>query len=427
MNDSASAQALQAFRAKDVTRTCTILSDLIREEFGLRVSNITLGNDGYSLNSVNGFLTIPTGEEYFFKFHHEENEEITLQEFYRGEVLRDAGYPIDMPVYVSRAVGRQILLYTKRSTPRLADLCRTYDATDADIRPVVAAQRELDALTARIYRETFHPISEAECATEPFHQLFHHRLTTDDRQLGARAARFFASGRTFAFPGVSVADHALLDMKWRINGVMYADTLRTVLERSMRLLSPRMLARFGGVTAHGDAHNANVWWEGTGRSLTFFDPAFAGQDIPAIMAEVKATFHNIFAHADWLYHPHDLPADMVTHASMTPDGILDVTSGWEMNDLRRAFLDSKAVLLWRPLLKHMRAMGQLPADWRATIRCGLFCCPTLVMDLCADGAGGHTPLSSLTGLAVAVMCGSESVPPRQDVVSRFLDAIDPGN
>ncbi|NVN37418.1 hypothetical protein [Komagataeibacter swingsii] len=427
MNGSASAQALQAFRAKDMARTCTILSDLIREEFGLQASNITLGNDGYSLNSVNGFLTTPAGEEYFFKFHHEENEESTLQEFYRGEVLRDAGYPIDMPVHVSRAVGRQILLYAKRSTPRLADLCRAHDGTQADIGPIVAAQRALDALTARIYRDTFHPISEAACAAEPFHQLFHHRLTTDGTQPGARAARFFASGRTFAFPGVGVADQALLDMKWRINGIMYADTLRCMLERSIRLLSPRMLARSGGVTAHGDAHNANVWWEGAGRSLTFFDPAFAGLHIPAIMAEVKATFHNIFAHADWLYHPHDLPVDTPTHACVMPDGILDVTLAWEMNDLRRAFLDSKAELLWRPLLAHMRATGHLPADWRATIRCGLFCCPTLVMDLCAGGAGGHTPLSSLTGLSIAVMCGSEPVLPGRDVVSRFLDAIDPGN
>ena len=73
----------------------------------------------------------------------------------------------------------------------------------------------------------------------------------------------------------------------------------------------------------------------------------------------------------------------------------------------------------------MYDQGVLTAHCRATLRCGLFCCPTLVMDLCAGGAGGHTPVSSPIGLAIAVMVGSEPSDGRGDVVTRFLDSIDP--
>ena len=40
-----------------------------------------------------------------------------------------------------------------------------------------------------------------------------------------------------------------------------------------------------------------------GLTLELFDPAFAGRSIPALLGEVKATFHNIFAHPLWLYTP----------------------------------------------------------------------------------------------------------------------------
>src|SRR5262249_54202647 len=74
------------------------------------------------------FLTTTAGEELFFKFHHEEGEEHTLREFYQAELLGAAGYPVDMPLHASREVGRQLLLYRRRRSPRFADLCRRLDA-----------------------------------------------------------------------------------------------------------------------------------------------------------------------------------------------------------------------------------------------------------------------------------------------------------
>ena len=47
------------------------------------------------------------------------------------------------------------------------------------------------------------------------------------------------------------------------------------------------------------------------------------------------------------------------------------------------------------------------------------------MELRAGGSGGHNPVSSAIGLAVAVSLGSEPETPAGDTVSAFLGAIDP--
>jgi hypothetical protein len=199
------------------------------------------------------------------------------------------------------------------------------------------------------------------------------------------------------------------------------------LTRGRTLLEPRRLAKFGAVTAHGDSHNANVWWEentSPGRRLVLFDPAFAGAHISALLAEVKATFHNIFAHPLWLYDAKR--ASERFQVAVTYRGsLIDIETDWQISTLREALLDIKSRSLWRPLLSLMREREFLDADWRATLRCALFCCPSLVMDLCAGGAGGHTPISSTIGLATAVSMGSETADGTMDVMTRFLNHIDP--
>ncbi|NVN40799.1 hypothetical protein [Ameyamaea chiangmaiensis] len=429
---ASAAAVMAAARAGDAAQARALLATIVREEFSLPVAEITLGTDGYSLNSVNGFITTDSGESFFFKFHHEEGEDSVLQEFYRGEVLQAAGYPIDMPVHVCRRVGRQILLYRRRHTPRLADAARAVDhgdpLPDAPADALLGAQAALDDLTAAIYRASWHPIDAATSAAEPVHQLFFHRLVTPGRPtdvLGGRAATFFAADRLFTLPGATLGGADLLDLRWVIDGTPYHGTLRTCLESSLRLLTPAALAHGGGVVAHGDAHNANVWFDpahaDTPAHLTFFDPAFAGTHVPALLAEVKATFHNILAHPDWLYHPADLAAQ--PHIRVT-DGVATVTSGWAPTPLRRAFLRGKAQRLWRPLLALLHAHDALGPEWRQTLRCALFCCPTLVMDLCPAGVR-HTPQSALNGLAVAMMCGAEPERAGADPVARFLDTLDP--
>jgi hypothetical protein len=427
--DSPAALAVKATRAGDWDRAAAIVAGLIREVFALEIEWVQISRDRYSLNSVNGFLRVAGGEEYFFKFHHEEGEEVTLQELYRGELLRDAGFPIDLPVHVSRVIGRQLLLYHRRHDPRFVEVCANLDFRPLpEAEPALRAQADLDDLTCRIYLRTLHAATSDESAREPIHQLFYHRLVSPDAPavIGGRARRFFWE-RSFNVGGLLMPAEQLRRAHWRINDVDYVDTLEDLLRRSIMLLQPASLSRFGGVTAHGDAHNANLWWDAQdceAARLILFDPAFAGSHMSALLAEVKATFHNVFAHPLWFYNPAQADRAYTVTTRLVGDTI-HLTTDWRPSALRLRFLRIKTTQLWQPLLQSLTSRDLLATDWRSTLRCALFCCPTLTKDLCPDGESGHTPLSSALGLSMAIRCGSEPVSGARDEVSDFLDAIAP--
>jgi Ser/Thr protein kinase RdoA (MazF antagonist) len=404
-----------------------VVAGLIAETFRLEVTQLAINRDRYSLNSLNGFIVTADNAEFFFKFHQEEGETDTVGEYYRAEVLREAGYPVDKPLHVSGEVGRQILLYRRRHDPRFADLCRALEfAGGTGIAPLVEAQRALDRLTGARYLATLHEAAPADIATEAVHRLFHARLVEpgDASRLGGRARRFYVD-RQFRFPGVALAWRDLAERPWRINGITYRRSFLELLDESRERLHPAHLAGHGAVVAHGDAHNANVWVEqvGDAKRLVLFDQAFAGRHIPALLAEIKATFHNIFAHPFWLYDAPLAEQRYRVEVSVA-GGIIDISHDCRLSPLRTAFLETKAALVWRPLLAALAARGWLPAEWRRIVRCALFCCPTLVMDLRAGGEADHNPTSSAIGLAVAITVGSEPVD-GTDVVEAFLDSIAP--
>ena len=423
---NATAQARRLAREERWREAEAVIAGLIAATFDLPVAAVEINRDRYSLNSLNGFVTTSDGRAFFFKFHQEEDEADTIGEYYRAEVLRDAGFPVDLPLHSSGEVGRQILLYRRRSEPRFADLCRAVELDGAATAPLVDAQRALDRGIGERYLATLHATDAAQVEAESIHRLFHARLVDrgHEQQLGGRARRFYVD-QVFRFPGATLHWRDLADRRWRINGVVYRRTLRELFEESRARLQPARLADHGAVVAHGDAHNANVWAEpadGAPR-LVFFDPAFAGLHIPALLAEIKATFHNIFAHPLWLY---DAPiADRRFAAVVTVvDDVLDFRTDWQLSPLRKEFLVAKAALVWQPLLAALQERGWLPADWRRIVRCALFCCPTLVMDLRAGGGADHTPVTSAIGLAVAIMMGSEPEA-GVDPLSAALDSVDP--
>lgn len=413
--------------AGDQTAAERILAGFVAQEFALPIAHLEIRRDGYSLNSVNGFIDAADGRRFFFKFHQEEGEESTVEEYYRAELLSEAGYPVDRPVHVCRQVGRQILLYDARDTPRFADICKEneFAGDGAVLQPLTDAQLDLDRLVAARNIETLHWADRSAYAAEPVLQLFVWRLVDGkaDQHLGGRVARFYAD-RTMGFPGVEVDADRLRRLKWRINGQDYPVSLDSLFAGALKTLRPESVDRYPAVIAHGDAHNANVWCD-NGR-LSWFDPAFAGPHVPALLAEVKATFHNIFAHPLWLYHPQE--ADGRLNASAHLDGdVLVVEHDWALTPLRRAFLDSKRENYWRPVLAALRDRGMLPEDWQSVIRAALFCCPTLVMNLsagCGMGSAIHTAKTSLVGLSIAVMCGCAPAD-GSDEVSALLAAIDP--
>src|SRR5262249_44985841 len=109
------AEARRLARAARWREAEVVVGCLIAETFGLPVAAVEINRDRYSLNSLNGFVTASDGRALFFKFHQEEGEADTVGEYYRAEVLRDAGFPVDLPLHASGEVGRQILPYRPRS------------------------------------------------------------------------------------------------------------------------------------------------------------------------------------------------------------------------------------------------------------------------------------------------------------------------
>lgn len=437
------ARARQLAREGSQTEAAALIRDFCRSRLDLPCRSVTLLNDQYSLNSLHGTVELEepyAGEtELFFKYHQEDDEAKGVGEYYNSKLLETAGLPVDVPLLTRTEVGEQILFYKLRRSPRLADLCHRTEQPDAPaglVEELIAVQAELDRQVGEKYLETLQLASGQLAMQESLHQLFFHRLTDGGGDLpplpGGRLKSFYLEG-SFAFPGreqpLSWAEIA--QAKWTINGVPYRRTLGELFKESLELLNPSSLADTPSgetpvVLGHGDAHNANVWVERDGEAtrLVMFDPAFAGRHLPALLAEVKPTFHNIFAHPEWLYHP-DEAATRYTANARWNGTTLEVTHDWSLTPLRRAFLESKTQLIWQPLL---RALAKLDpqfasSSWERYLRCALFCCPTLVMNLCA-GAARHNPTSSLVGLSIAMMCGSEPVV-GEDLVSELMLAIAP--
>jgi len=429
--------ARDQYLAGDEDAATRSLVELIGDISSREVAGLAINRDVYSLNSLNGTVDLD-GERFFFKFHAEEGEDDTIQEYYNAELLQAAGYPVDVPAIANGEPGRQILLYRLRRDPRFSDLCRglEVDRAAADtpqLREAVQAQSDLDAVSFTRMRETLHAATIAELAAEPVNRLFRDRLfdpalDPDGTTVAGRVERFYR-GKEHRLGGGDAAvldDTAFFGARWVVNGVEYDRSVGELFAEALAALIPE---RYGpaAVIAHGDAHNANVWFERAdedGRAvLTQFDPAFAGRHVPALLAEVKTTFHNVFAHPFWLYEPA-IATERYTASVSFADGRLVVEHDHDLGVLRGAFLEAKAELVWRPLLADLRDRGMLPADWRRLVRLALMCCPTLVHELRAGGPTGHTPVSAAIGWSIAVAAGAEPVA-GDDVFTEFFAAVSP--
>jgi len=418
---------IRALAHREPHRAADALRRLLTDLFGFEASNIRINNDQYSLNSLNGTFDVAEGS-FFFKFHQEKGEEAVSGEYYRAEILAQTGLPVDQPLHVSTLPGEQILVYHRRNDPRFSDVVRRleFETSDGPLQAALTAERDLCQKLLKVYVATVHPITPAQAAAEPIHRLFHERMVdpVSRRFPGSRLADFYI-GKRFQFPGVTLEWRDFSRLKFVINGVPYAHSIGELLEMAADRLDPRRLADGGGVVAHGDAHNANVWYaeENGIAGLRLFDPAFAGAHVPTLLAEIKPTFHNIFAHPLWLYEPAEAGRIFRGHTDLK-DGLLHVDIDWRLSLIRSELLQIMAISLWQPLLRELACRRLLPSDWRSVIRLGLFLSPTLVMNLRA-GAATHTPLSSLIAFSVAIMVGS--LPTHgADMATEFLDLIDPG-
>lgn len=406
-----------------------LLADLITDLFSIPVSDLTINLDRYSLNSLNGFFR-SGGDDFFFKFHQEDGEEDMTGEYYRADILARAGLPVDQPVHVSALPGEQLLVYRRRADPRFSDVLFDLDRRPDEpaIARAVAAEAAVNDRILAIAKRTLTPVTPAQSAAEPIHRLFHDRLVDmpERRYPGGRLAGFYA-GRTFTFPNdVSLPWEALAAARPSINGQRYAHGLGALFDLAHERLAPERLADAGGIVAHGDAHNANVWYERATPEdrLSFFDPAFAGDKVPGLLAEIKSTFHNCLAHPFWLYHP-DIATERFDASVRLEDGLVHIETDWRPTPLRTRLLEAKARHFWKPWLAVLAARGLLPDDWEEMMRLAFFLCPTLVMNLRAGAQNGpHTPLSSAIALSVALAAGSRPET-GADIFTEFFDMVRP--
>lgn len=407
------AQRLQRLlRQGDVDAATAEVRTLLGELLADAVTAVRFTLDAYSLNSVSGTFDTVSGRSLFFKFHTEEGEEGEVGEYYRAELLAAAGIPVDVPVAHSTTPGSQIVVYAVRHEQRMADVCVALEreAGAAAVLPagLERAQRELDRRIGEVAVATLDDPTPGSAAIS-LHQLFHNRLVSGEAFPGARYLNWYVSSPEY---------DALADLPWRIDGVDYDGPLRALVEGMERRLRPSVLAALPVVTAHGDDHQGNIWVVGdlAAPELKLFDPAFASGQVPALLAPVKATYHNVFAHPFWLYYP-----ELVDGVSSEyGERVVVSTPGSRLSPLRQALLDSLTDEVWVPLLRELRRRDLLPEDWRATVRAALAACPLLVTNLLAES---RTENVRMLGLARVVQAASEPVN-GDDPVSRWLDRLE---
>ena len=174
----------------------------LRETFGLEVTTVHFTQDEYSLNSVSGRAVLSDGTVYFFKFHQEEGEEENVAEYYRAQLLVDAGLPVEAPVAASTTPGAQMVLYPWHSEPRMADICadleRLHGPAASLGAELLAARRAMDARIGKVLLESLAP-PVATSAAGSVHQLFYHRLA-DPRPVPRRAVTSVTTKATRFLP-----------------------------------------------------------------------------------------------------------------------------------------------------------------------------------------------------------------------------------
>lgn len=395
----------------------------LQENEDAQIAKVELQPKPESLNSINGFITYANSERYFFKSHVEENEKVS--EYYNASILAKAGYPVVSAKRIKQRPGQQIALYEILSLPTLFDLLKAEEEEEEESQHnqaasksgdnLLEAQGELDNRVSAIFERTLtsQPAKMQEKA--PVHQLFSHRLAED-----GRFGLFYRNKALTLLQG-PVSFEELSGMRWRINGAEYESTLQEIIWKARELLRPQAGP---AVIGHGDAHNGNIFvnmalesgemlelanaGEKANARLVMFDPAFAGEHDP-LLDLTKPLFHNHFAR--WMYFPEQVDQEFALTYGVINNQIT-IEHSFQVSALRKKLLRIKIEQVVKPLVALLRQRNMLSAQWRQYLRCAMFCCPLLTVNLLAPFVASGT-LSErysinikLLGLSMAVELGS---------------------
>lgn len=419
---------IQKLQFSDKDSAEKMMLKFLKENEDEAIQHVQLTPKPESLNSINGFITYNDGERLFFKTHVEENEQVS--EYYNASVLQQAGYPVISAKQIRHRPGKQIALYEIVTLSTLFDLLKKEEddclqnsrVSEKSLR-LLEAQRNLEKCVANIYANTLEEISPENQARAPIHQLFFHRLA-DDGRLG-----LFYKGKSIDLDSGSISFEDLANKEWKINGVVYTDTISQIIERCRYLLNPESTNKQSGVAlhkfaivGHGDAHNGNIFVDEEASIFHMFDPAFAGKH-SILLDLVKPLFHNIFAR--WMYYPEQVKHEF-NISSKVSGNLIEIEHTYFPSALRLSHLSAKKEQLIKPTISMLKERDALCPDWLEIVRSALFCCPFLTVNLfapyVADGtlSERYTLPIKLLGLSMAVSLGSSG----HQGQNNFSDLID---
>jgi hypothetical protein len=422
------------------------------------IKSLEINSSAVSVNSVNGFIKIefddfdpflhlhylhyvsghiePKKAEYFFKFHTEENEEETVNEYYQSSILVKNGFPVLEPIFISTEAGEQFLIYDRVKDPTLYDVCESLDLKflnldsnpyekscnidstelkdDYSIEKVLEVEGKFCELMYSIFNKTQKEVSSEVVANEVVWQLFYHRLHGENPRVD-----IFYKNKIVALPnGDKISYEKLKKLKWEINGVVFNESIDELVQASKEIVNPNARESWTVCVAHGDDHNGNKFYRIQRDELEYFDPAFAGKNIPITLAPVKTTFHDIFAHPFYFYSDKTILDILELDVSIESDTIR-VKHNFDIEKIaphRVELLKVKFEKLWKPILKNIPKEQR--EDEMEFIKKALFCCPFLCKNLIDKN--NFAPKSSILALSVAVQMGSYAQNRDENLIDRLL-------
>jgi|CXWL01.1.fsa_nt_gi hypothetical protein len=414
---------LQQLAKKDRSSAEIQLLSFVQQTFPeIEITSLSINQSAVSLNSVNGYLVLQDGTELFFKFHSEEGEESTIDEYYNSEVLKKAGLPMLMPKYQNTQPGSQFLIYEKISAPTLFEVGREIDQRQLNgeiasrTNEALNAESQLNRQSLAVALATLKKVPAGEQFHSPLHQLFYARLNSTEEKSRLDLYYTYASVRLPDEGEMAWSEFSRL--KWIINGVHQQQSLAEIIAQAQELLNPLRAPEVPVLTAHGDDHNGNKFL--IDGALKLFDPAFASDCQPALLACVKTTFHDTMAHPLWLYEPKAIEDQLDLNFSISAD-TFEIDFEWPMTLYRRQSYQQKVKEIWLPLLADLKSRDWLDPQWKNILRKALFCCPFLVTNL--TDPQKFSAKASLLALAKSVQLGSANVSDDDDPEVFFQQLI----
>jgi len=399
------------------------------------IKSLNINSSAVSVNSVNGFI-ITENKEYFFKFHAEENEKNTVDEYYANAILEEVGFPTLKPLLMSTKANEQFLIYEKIEDPTLYDVCESLDLkflnfmsnphektcdinsteikNDYSIDKVCELESNFCELMYSVFDKTKKEVSSEVVADEVVWQLFHHRLHGENPRVD-----IFYKDKMVNLPnGDKISYEKLKNLKWEINGVLFQESIDELVQRAKEIVNPNARESWFVCVAHGDDHNGNKFYRVQRDELEYFDPAFAGKNIPITLAPVKTTFHDIFAHPFYFYSDKTILDILELDISIDNDTI-KVKHNFDIEKIaphRVELLKVKFDKLWKPILEN------IPKEKRAEemefIKKALFCCPFLCKNLIDEN--NFFPKSSILALSIAVQMGTYAKNGDENLIDKLL-------